>query len=147
MKRLKRASDQATEAQPGRPKSGLKGCLLVGVAIAVLAALGIYSALPHPIDNETRLKAIAAESRRLIQTYPVGPNARSVHLPRNAWPPVIASLKPESVAVRHGMVDITIKPFFDGGWGYGFAYDKQNLTMLVECWSALGHDVYWHGPC
>jgi hypothetical protein len=147
MKRLKRAPDQGTETQPGRPKSGVKGCLLVGVAIAVLAALGIYSAFPHPIHNETRLKAIAAESRRLILTYPVRPNAQSVHLPRNAWPPVIASLKPESVVVSHGMVDITTRSSFDGGWGYGFAYDKQNLTMLVECWSALGHDVYWHGPC
>jgi hypothetical protein len=147
MKRLKRASEQSTETQPGRPKLGVKGCLFVAVALAVLAALGIYSALPHPTHDETRLRAIAAESRQLILTYPVTPNARSVHLPRNAWPPVIASLKPESVAVRHGMVDITIKPFFDGGWGYGFAHDKQNLTMLVECWSALGHDVYWHGPC
>lgn len=45
------------------------------------------------------------------------------------------------------MVDITSKPHFDGGWGYGFAADKQNLTMLAECWSHLGYNVYWHGPC
>jgi len=45
------------------------------------------------------------------------------------------------------MVDITTKEFFDGGWGYGFASNKQDLSMLEECWSELGDGVFWHGPC
>jgi hypothetical protein len=51
------------------------------------------------------------------------------------------------VTVGLGVVDITTGENFDGGWGYGFAPDKRDLTMLPECWSALGHDIFWHGPC
>jgi hypothetical protein len=125
----------------------LKGCLRFAVPIIVLIAVAIYCAFPHPTHNQAQLKAIAAESRRLMATYPLGPSGQSAHIPKGKWPPTIAKLEPYSVIVRHGMVDITTKPFFDGGWGYGFAFDKQDLTMLVECWSELGHGVYWHGPC
>ncbi|WP_133495148.1 hypothetical protein [Stakelama pacifica] len=93
------------------------------------------------------MKAIAAESQHLMSTYSLGPSVQHADIPKAKWPPAIATLKPYSVTVRHGMVDITTKPFFDGGWGYGFAVDKQDLAMLVECWSELGHGVYWHGPC
>lgn len=82
-----------------------------------------------------------------MMSHPVGAASYFVDIPKDKWPPVIASLKPYSVTVMGGMVDITMKPYFDGGWGYGFATDKQNLSMLVECWSELGHSVYWHGPC
>ena len=87
------------------------------------------------------------ESQQLLATNPINPGEQLLKLPAEKWPPAIASLKPYSVTVGPGMVDITTKLFFDGGWGYGFATDKHNLTMLVECWSELGHDVYWHGPC
>lgn len=125
----------------------MKGCLTIGAAIAVLTVIGIYSAFPHPTYNQAKLKAIAAESRRLMATYPTSPTEQHADVPKDKWPSAIASLKPYSVVVRPGMVDITTEPFFDGGWGYGFASDKRNLTMLVECWWELGHDVYWHGPC
>lgn len=125
----------------------MKGCLRIALPVIILAVLAIYCAFPHPTYSQAKLKAVAAESQRLVAAYPVGPNERPAHLPRDKWPPAISSLKPYSVVVRHGMVDITTKPFFDGGWGYGFATDKRNLTMLVECWSELGHSVYWHGPC
>lgn len=125
----------------------MSGCLRIGIPVIVLMALAIYSAFPHPIHNQAELKAIAAESQRLIAAYPISPSEQSANVPEDKWPPGIASLKPSSVTVRHGMVDITTKPFFDGGWGYGFALDKRDLTMLVECWSELGHGVYWHGPC
>jgi poly(3-hydroxybutyrate) depolymerase len=141
----------APDTQPDKFKqtarTGVKGCLSIGAAITILVALGIYCAFPHPTYDQTELKAIAAESQRLMVAYPVGPTAQSAHVPKDKWPPAISSLKPYSVVVRHGMVDITTKPFFDGGWGYGFATDKRNLTMLVECWSELGQGVYWHGPC
>jgi hypothetical protein len=79
--------------------------------------------------------------------YQIDPSEDYVDISRDKWPPAIRDLKPFSVSVRHGMVNIVTKPFFDGGWGYGFAVDKRHLTMLVECWSELGHGVYWHGPC
>ena len=122
-------------------------CLRIAAALAVLMALGIYCAFPHPTHNETTLQAIAAESRHLMATHPIGPSGPSARLPEDQWPPAIASLKPVSVTVRRGMVDITTREYFDGGWGYGVAPDKQGLTMLAECWSELGHGVYWHGPC
>ena len=82
-----------------------------------------------------------------MATYAANPIEQSSDVPEDRWPPAIASLKPYSVTVRLGMVDITTKPYFDGGWGYGVASDKRNLTMLMKCWSELGHNVYWHGPC
>jgi len=112
-----------------------------------LIALGIYSAFPHPTHDQAELKAIAAESRRLMATHPIIPPERWVAVPENQWPPVITSLKPFSVTVYRGNVHISTKPYFDGGWGYGFAPDKRNLGMLAECWSELGHGVFWHGPC
>jgi hypothetical protein len=123
------------------------GCLRIGIPIIILIALAIYCAFPHPTHNQAQLRAIAAESQHLIATYPLGGSERYADIPKGKWPPAIPKLKPYSVTVFPGTVDITTQPFFDGGWGYGFALNKQDLTMLVECWSELGHDVYWHGPC
>ena len=145
--RLGRAPKDGNEAQAGQAKAGSGGCLRFGLGIAILAGLGTYSAFPHPTHDQTELKAIAAESQRLIATYPISPTEQRADVPRDKWPPAIARLKPDSVIVRHGMVDIRTKPYFDGGWGYGFAWDKQNLPMMVECWSELGYGVFWHGPC
>jgi hypothetical protein len=125
----------------------VKGCLRIALPIVILAVLAIYCAFPHPLSNQTKLKAIAAEAQQLMAAYPVSPAGESVEVPRDKWPPTIASLKPWAVFVHQGMVDIPTILSFDGGWGYGFATDKRNLTMLVECWSELGHSVYWHGPC
>ena len=125
----------------------MKGCLRIVVPIITLLALAIYCAFPHPTRKQAQLKAIAAESQHLMLTYPLAPSVQRVDIPKDKWPPAIANLEPYSVTVRHGMVDITTKPSFDGGWGYGFALNKKDLTMLVECWSELGHGVYWHGPC
>ncbi|MGP7796653.1 hypothetical protein [Sphingomonas sp. CLY1604] len=109
--------------------------------------MAVYCSFPHPIRDQVRLEAIAAESRHLLAIYPLRPTDHSQPIPHDKWPVTIAELKPYSVFVRHGMIDITTKPFFDGGWGYGFTSDRRNLTMLDECWSDLGHNVYWHGPC
>jgi hypothetical protein len=125
----------------------VKGCLRIFVPLIALIALAIYCAFPHPTHNQAQLQSIAAESQHLLATYPIQPLGPPAYIPKDNWPPTIASLEPASVTVRHGMVDITTKPFFDGGWGYGFTLDKQNLTMLVECWSELGRGIYWHGPC
>ena len=125
----------------------MKGCLRIGILIVALIALAIYCALPHPTHNQAKLQAIAAESQRPMAAYPVNPSRGYVEVPKGKWPPAIADLKPVWVIVSPGAVDITTKPFFDGGWGYGFALDKRNLPMPAQCWSELGHGVYWHGPC
>lgn len=116
-------------------------------ACAVLALLGIYFATPHPTDDQTTLLAVAAESQQLLATHSVSPPGDYLEIPKDKWPAAIASLRPVGVTVRRGMVDITTRDFFDGGWGYGFAQDKRLLGMLPQCWSALGHGVFWHGPC
>ena len=125
----------------------MKGCLRIAIPISLLIALALYCAFPHPTHDQTQLRAVAAESRHLMETYPLGLSRQWTDVPKSKWPPAIAKLAPYSVIVRHGMVDITTKPFFDGGWGYGFTLDKQDLPMLAECWSELGHGMYWHGPC
>ncbi|WP_404338862.1 hypothetical protein AB2M62_07105 [Sphingomonas sp. MMS12-HWE2-04] len=121
--------------------------LRIVVPTIFLMALALYCVLPHPTQDQMQLEAIAAESRHLMVTHPLDPSEQRADIPKGQWPPAIAKLEPYSVTVRHGMLDITTKPFFDGGWGYGFALDKRDLTMLVECWSELGRGVYWHGPC
>jgi hypothetical protein len=124
--------------------AGMSGCLRFFAALVVLIAVGIYCATPRPTRDRTTLRAIAAESQHLLATGPIG---EPVVLPKGKWPPAIASLRPYSVIVRPGMVDITITEYFDGGWGYGFAPDKRNLTMLPECWTELGDGIFWHDPC
>lgn len=125
----------------------MKGCLSVGVPISILAATGVYSAFPHPAYDDTTLEAVATESRKLIAAYRANGAEHYANLTRDKWPPTISSLEPQRVTVTSKTVDITTKPYFDGGWGYGFALDKRDLGMLPECWDELGHDVYWHGPC
>lgn len=125
----------------------MSGCLRIAIPIIALVALAIYCAFPHPTHDQAELKAIAAESQSLLATYPISGPAQSVDIPEDKWPPAIAGLRPFSVTVRYRMVEITTRQFFDGGWGYGVASDKRDLTMLVECWSGPGNGVYWHGPC
>lgn len=125
----------------------MRGCLSIAVPVVLLVAVGIYSSFPHPTHDQATLSLVAAEARHLLATRPLNSKSRSSVIPKDQWPSTMATLKPYSVIVRTGMVDITTKPFFDGGWGYGFAPNSRNLTMLAECWSELGKDVYWHGPC
>lgn len=126
---------------------GSGGRLRIAIPLLILVALGLYSAFPHPTHNPTQLRAIAAEARYLMATRPIDTRERASRIPMDQWPPAIAKLKPYSVTVYRGSVHIGTKPYFDGGWGYGFAPDKRNLGMLPECWSDLGEGVFWHGPC
>ena len=125
----------------------MRGCLSIAIPVVLLIAVGIYSSFPHPTQDQATLRLVAAEARHLLKARPLNSKVQSTVIPKDQWPSTIATLKPYSVIVRTGMVDITITPFFDGGWGYGFATDSRNLTMLAQCWSELGKDVYWHGPC
>jgi len=69
-------------------------------------------------------------------------------VPEREWPPVIASLHPHAVTVYGWGIDISIKPYFDGGWGYAIPRkDKQDLPMPAACYSEPGQGVFWHDPC
>ena len=68
-------------------------------------------------------------------------------IPRAQWPPAIASLKPAFVTVQEWGVDIDVKPYFDGGWGYQIPRNKRDLPKPAGCYSEPGPDVFWHGPC
>jgi hypothetical protein len=125
----------------------VKGCLRIGLPIIILVVLAIYCAFPHPISNQTKLKAIAAESRLLMATHPIKAPERWADVPEDQWPPAIASLHPELVVVHTWGVDILVKPFFDGGWGYHTGQSKQHLPMLEGCYSEVSQGVFWHGPC
>ncbi|KAA9013005.1 hypothetical protein F4U94_17005 [Sphingobium limneticum] len=109
-----------------------------------MIALGIYSASPRPTHNQITLKAVAADARLLMAAHPVRATQDWIYIPKDQWPSAIAKLNPEFVTVGYGTVDITTKPFLDGGWGYGFAIDDRHLE---KCWSKLGHGMFWHNPC
>ena len=89
----------------------MSGCLRIVTPIIILVAIAIYCAFPHPTHNQTEMKAIAAESQRLMAIYPISPSEQFVDIPKDKWPPVIASLKPYSVFVGHRTVNITTKPY------------------------------------
>lgn len=121
--------------------------LRVAIPLIVLIGIGIYSLVPYPTLDPAKLHAVAMESRELIAIHQSDAPRHSVNIPQEKWPPAIASLEPYSVTVEPEAVEILVRPYLDGGWGYGFAIDKRNLTMLVECWSDLGQNMYWHSPC
>lgn len=123
------------------------GWLRIAVPITFLIAIGLYSAFPHPVRDPSQLKALAAESRRLMAAHPIQAPGQTAEIPRAEWPAAIAGLNPYAVTVHHGAVEIATKPSFDGGWGYGFAADKRDLPLPAACWSVLGHGIYWHGLC
>jgi len=125
----------------------VSGCLRIAIPLLVLLATTIYCSFPHPTHDQAELKALAAEARQLMAAHPLTYSRRYGDLSEDSWPPAVKKVGARYVIVRPGMVDITTKPFFDGGWGYGFAPDKRSLPMLAKCWSALGHGLYWHGPC
>jgi hypothetical protein len=125
----------------------VRRCIPIALTVLVLIATVLYCAFPKPIRDDATLEAVAREARSLMVNHPSNRGTDSVRVPKQKWPPAIASLGPESVVVTSYMVDITVKSYFDGGWGYGFAAEKRGLTMDPSCWSHLAHDVYWHGPC
>ncbi|MBX3563442.1 MAG: hypothetical protein KF730_02580 [Sphingomonas sp.] len=122
------------------------GCAILVVVVAPLALL---SSCPRPAWNQSSLKAIKAESDMLMTTYPVHPVDRSTEVPQDKWPPAIARLEPYSVTVFDWGVEISTRPGFDGGWGYGVPRSgkKTDLSMLPECWSEVSPGLFWHGPC
>ena len=116
------------------------------------AAFGIVLALAltgcmRPTGDQAQLRAIRAESLRLMAIHPIDPAKGWAHVPRSEWPPASARLQPKRVTVFKGSLDIHIEDHLDGGWGYAVLRDKQNLPMPAGCYSEPGSGVFWHGPC
>ena len=117
------------------------------VALSLLAVLAVFSGCTRPTYDLPKLRAIKAEAALLAASHPIKLPQDGVIIPKDQWPPAIASLKPEFVIVEPWGVDITIKPYFDGGWGYEIPRNKRYLPMPATCYSEPGPGVFWHGPC
>jgi hypothetical protein len=113
---------------------------------ALLAALALLAGCAWPTRDQSKLKAIKAESEHLAATHPIGPQGWT-EISQSRWPPVIASLRPHSVTVHEWGVSISTKPYLDGGWGYHVSRYKRELPMPERCYSEPGEGVFWHGPC
>ena len=90
---------------------------------------------------------MASEARALVVAYPTTPRQLYIELPRQKWPATIASLHPEKVTIYPWGVDVRMKAYFDGGWGYQIAKRRRDLPMLDQCYSEVSQGVFWHGPC
>ncbi len=99
----------------------------------------------RPASDAATLEAVGTEAFALLQRHDAA--SRYVDLPRRDWPPVITRLRPERVVVHSWGVDIVMKRYFDGGWGYHVGARQQDLPMPAACYSRLIDGVFWHGPC
>jgi hypothetical protein len=121
--------------------------MIIAVFASLMATLAFCSG-HSPTSNRVKLQAIKSEADALMARYPTGlPDDNWTGLPVGEWPPVIASLDPEFVTVTESGVDIQIKPFFDGGWGYVIPRTKPDFGMRAHCMSEPYPGVFWHDPC
>lgn len=67
-------------------------------------------------------------------------------LPKGEWPNVIRTLQPTFVSVDQEGVDIMVKPYFDGGYGYYVLKVGQELPGPPERYSKLDDGIYWYRP-
>lgn len=116
-------------------------------ARASLAFLALLGGCDGPTPNSAKLQAIKVEADALAARHPIRSPDNWVDVPKKQWPPAIASLQPDLVTVHHWGVDITTKPYFDGGWGYQVAQNKSDLPMPEGCYREMHQGVFWHGPC
>lgn len=110
------------------------------VALAVVAALALLGGCARPTRDPVKLKAIKAEARTLLKTYPT-----DAEVSKARWPRAIASLEPEFVSINSDGVHITTEPYFDGGWGYFVPRRERSRPEPVGRFEDVGQDVYlWH---
>ncbi|MGE0665673.1 MAG: hypothetical protein AB7O49_03845 [Sphingomonadales bacterium] len=124
--------------------------MIIAVFASLVATLAFCSSYwwHWPTSNPATLAAINSEAHALMARYPTGlPDDDWMGLPANEWPPVIASLDPASVTVTESGVDILIKPYFDGGWGYVIPRTKTDFGGRAPCMSEPYPGVFWHDPC
>jgi hypothetical protein len=109
----------------------------------ILTTLLLLTACARPSHNQTKLHEIRMEARMLIANSPrKGPSI----IPRGKWPRAIASLHPERGAVLTDGVDILVRPYFDGGWGYFFPSNERDIPEPVGRFARIDQGVYWYQP-
>lgn len=108
----------------------------------IVAASVSLAGCAFPTYDPTTLHGIKADAEILLRE-PVKDKIGDV--PRNRWPPTIASLNPESVWVNDRGVTISTKPYFDGGWGY-FVPRTGAEKPRPSHYRDLGNGVYWYTP-
>ena len=74
------------------------------------------------------------------------PTKMGAPIPKAEWPHVIASLGPKFVTVDQSGVDIVVKPYFDGGYGYYVLKQGHELPRPIGRYSKLGEGIYWYHP-
>lgn len=116
-------------------------------AFLLLVLLASYWLGPGPSHDLLMLQRVGPEALQLAQSYPAARRSQWGDVPRADWPPLIAGLAPERVIIRSWGVEIMIKPYMDGGWGYHVARDGRRLPMPATCYQKTGPDLYWHAPC
>jgi hypothetical protein len=141
------ADASPVDAPPARTPAARHARKMRFGILVVLAAFLLVNSCLGPTYQVSTLRAIKAESRHLVATYPIDPVQGWTIVPERDWPTAIASLEPEFVVVSGREVNITILPFFDGGWGYEIVESKDELGMLEGCYSEPYPGVFWHGPC
>jgi hypothetical protein len=113
------------------------------LTFAALAALALAGGCHWPTWDQSKLKAVRAESHALIAAYPTETGAG---VPKSRCPGTIASLEPEMVTVYPDGVVIMTEPDFDGGWGYFVpASDREPPELAGRYWK-VADGVYWYGP-
>lgn len=112
-------------------------------AFAALAALLLLASCAFPTRNPSVLKAIKADSEKLMRTWSTTSGGT---VPKGEWPPSIAKLEPEFVTVYPDGVDIMTKPYFDGGWGYFVPRSDREPPEPAGRYSELGQGIYWYHP-
>ena len=112
-------------------------------ALAAPAALALLAGCAWSSLDQPELAAIRAESRTLMEAYPT---QNYVTIPKSRWPVAIARLEPASVTVFPDGVDIMVKPYFDGGWGYFVPRSEGKPPTPAGRFSAVGQGVYWYHP-
>lgn len=115
--------------------------------IAAFIMLLLLGGCSSPISDPSKLKAIRGEAQLLMAAHPVTSPQISTGIPKERWPQANAGLHPHTVTLYHWGVSISIKPNFDGGWGYDLPQNKQSLPMPVTCYTEVSQGVFWHDPC
>lgn len=117
------------------------------VPLAAIGSLALLGGCHRPISDQSKLNAVATEALSLMGTHPARPPQRFAEVRKSDWPASIASLRPERVVVHEWGIDISVKAYFDGGWGYHVARNRSDLPMPDGCYSQVSRSVFWHGPC
>jgi hypothetical protein len=110
---------------------------------AGLTVAALLVACTRPTHDHAVLAAIKAESQALMRVHPAEKNDP---LPKGEWPHAIASLQPAFVSVDQQGVNIMVKPYFDGGYGYYVLKHGQELPGPPGRYSKLDEGIYWYRP-